>query len=184
MRLTRLVCENVATRSSSGGVRIRVPAFFAVVDFSRGPLPTKKGTVKVGTDRWDPQLYPSPPPRNIQTIKKKIPTYNSRVAISTSSPFNKRETQRKKTHKQTNKNPKKKTPNKQKKRETKEAARASPSSDPAAPWPAPRSGRAPPPRPRATASRARARLLGALGAASRRGDEAGSAAKSLGVGFA
>ena len=33
----------LSTRSSSGEVGIRVP-FFSVVDFSRGTLPTKKGS--------------------------------------------------------------------------------------------------------------------------------------------
>ena len=41
-----------STRSSSREVRIRVP-FFSVVYFSRGPLPTKKETVKVGTQLGD-----------------------------------------------------------------------------------------------------------------------------------
>ena len=38
----------VSPRSSSREVRIRVPDFFSVVDFSRGTHPTKKG-VRPGT---------------------------------------------------------------------------------------------------------------------------------------
>ena len=45
---TILFATKMATRSSSREVRIRVPEFFAVVYFSRGTLPTKKG-VKKGT---------------------------------------------------------------------------------------------------------------------------------------